>query len=104
MTENRVEAAGEWRRIQPTSGQLPPARSCAAHCIVGDDELFVFGGLDVDDSVHEDFWRYSIERDTWEEVQVLSDIKPGARSRTCFAVCPSSLTIYMFGGNGRRKL
>lgn len=78
-----------WHRIQATSGRVPPACSCSASCVV-EGELYVFGGLGLQ-AVWEAFWKYSFKRDSWEEVQVLSDVKPGARFRTCFAACQRAL-------------
>ena len=93
---------GRWRRILSTTmsrQQLPDlARSRAASCVV-EGELYVFGGGAVGGSVQQDFLKYSFKRGSWEEVQVLSDIKPRARSYCGgFAVCENNLTIYMFGG------
>lgn len=100
MAENTASTRGEdveeWQRI-PATGTVPPPRSGAASCIVG-DELYLFGGTG-DGGTLDDFWKHSFKDAAWEQVHAMSDVKPDKRSFAGICFCDKNLAIYMFGGN-----
>jgi N-acetylneuraminic acid mutarotase len=94
MAESMSDGTREWQLVK-TSGPVPPPRAGAASCVV-DGKLYVFGGYGEGDEHLDDFFVYSYEDSTWEEVEVLSHIKPVGRAESCFAV--HGTDIYLFGG------
>lgn len=46
----------------------------------------------------DDFYSFDFETRMWEEVQVLSDEKPGCRENNGVVISDSSDSIYLFGG------
>jgi hypothetical protein len=76
---------------------LPPARSGAASVVVK-GRLFIFGGYGGGTGRLDDFYSFNFESGAWEEVQVLSDEKPGRRENNGVVISDSSRSIYLFGG------
>ena len=93
-----------WQRVAVRSSAVPPPRSGAASVVVK-GRLYVFGGYGGGTGRLDDFWSFSFENGTWEEVQVLSEEKPGCRENNGVVISDSSRTIYLFGGyNGNSWL
>jgi len=85
-------------------GSIPPARSGAASVIVG-NKLYMFGGYGGETGGRlDDFYSYSFDTNTWEEVEVQSEDKPGCRENNGVVIGDSS-RVYLFGGyNGQAWL
>jgi Kelch motif len=92
-----------WSRVvTPSDAILPPPRSGAASVVVK-GKLYVFGGYGGGTGRLDDFWSYHFESGVWEEVQVLSQEKPGCRENNGVVISDSSRSIYLFGGyNGKQ--
>lgn len=91
-----------WSRVVSSQEAiLPPPRSGAASVVVK-GKLYVFGGYGGGTGRLDDFWSYSYDTGLWEEVQVLSQTKPGCRENNGVVISDSSRSIYLFGGyNGK---
>jgi len=86
-----------WQRVAVRSSAVPPPRSGAASVVVK-GRLYVFGGYGGGTGRLDDFWSFSFENGTWQEVEVLSEEKPGCRENNGVVISDSSRTIYLFGG------
>ena len=87
-----------WNRIvEPPPANLPPPRSGAASIVVK-GKLYVFGGYGGGTGRLDDFYSYDFETHEWQEVQVLSEYKPGCRENNGVVISDSSSEIYLFGG------
>lgn len=86
-----------WSRVPlaPTSC-VPPPRSGAASVIVK-NRLYMFGGYGGGTGRLDDFYSFNFETNEWQEVQVLSDEKPGCRENNGVVIGDSS-RVYLFGG------
>mmetsp|Transcript_33785 Transcript_33785/g.62533 ORF Transcript_33785/g.62533 Transcript_33785/m.62533 type:complete len:627 (-) Transcript_33785:73-1953(-) len=84
-----------WTRVNP-SGCLPPPRSGAASVVVK-GRLYMFGGYGGGTGRLDDFYSFSFDTCTWEEVKVLSSEKPGCRENNGVVIGDSS-RVYLFGG------
>uniref|UniRef100_A0A7S2XIU6 BTB domain-containing protein n=1 Tax=Attheya septentrionalis TaxID=420275 RepID=A0A7S2XIU6_9STRA len=93
----RDRQALSWSRVNlnPCSA-MPPQRSGAASVVVK-GKLFVFGGYGGGTGRLDDFWSYSFDTATWEEVEVLSTEKPGCRENNGVVIGDGS-RIFLFGG------
>mmetsp|Transcript_16875 Transcript_16875/g.20609 ORF Transcript_16875/g.20609 Transcript_16875/m.20609 type:complete len:648 (-) Transcript_16875:63-2006(-) len=78
------------------AGSIPPARSGAASVIL-QNKLFMFGGYGGGTGRLDDFHSFSFDTNTWEEVEVLSDEKPGCRENNGVVTSDNS-KVYLFGG------
>lgn len=86
-----------WSRVTPMSGSaLPPPRSGAASVVVK-GRLYMFGGYGGGTGRLDDFYSFSFDTCTWEEVEVLSSEKPGCRENNGVVIGDSS-RVYLFGG------
>jgi hypothetical protein len=85
-----------WSRILD-KGPVPPPRSGAASVVV-QGRLYLFGGYGGGTGRLDDFWAFTFETNTWEEVRVLSAEKPGCRENNGAVISGSSRSIYLFGG------
>lgn len=91
-----------WSRVK-TEAFTPPARSGAASVVV-QKKLYMFGGYGGGTGRLDDFYSFSFETNTWEEVEVLSEAKPGCRENNGVVIGDSS-RVYLFGGyNGNAWL
>jgi Kelch motif/Galactose oxidase, central domain len=87
-----------WTRIPvPNSVVVPPPRSGAASVVVK-GRLYIFGGYGGGTGRLDDFYSYHFESGTWEEVTVLSSVKPGCRENNGVVISDSHRKIYLFGG------
>ncbi|KAG7346391.1 galactose oxidase [Nitzschia inconspicua] len=84
---------------------VPPPRSGAASVVV-QDKLYVFGGYGGGTGRLDDFYAFDFRTCSWEEVQVLSEEKPGCRENNGVVVLSArDQSIILFGGyNGHRWL
>jgi leucine-zipper-like transcriptional regulator 1 len=57
----------------------------------------MFGGYGGGTGRLDDFYSYTFETGTWEEVQVLSPAKPGCRENNGVVISDASKSIYLFG-------
>jgi hypothetical protein len=57
----------------------------------------MFGGYGGGTGRLDDFYSYTFETGTWEEVQVLSPVKPGCRENNGVVISDASKSIYLFG-------
>lgn len=87
-----------WNRIEQ-SPNIPPPRSGAASIVVK-GKLYVFGGYGGGTGRLDDFYSYDLENNEWQEVQVLSEYRPGCRENNGVVISDSSSEIYLFGGYG----
>uniref|UniRef100_A0A7S1Z0K8 BTB domain-containing protein n=5 Tax=Ditylum brightwellii TaxID=49249 RepID=A0A7S1Z0K8_9STRA len=86
-----------WSRVTPVAGSaLPPPRSGAASVVVK-GRLYMFGGYGGGTGRLDDFYSFSFDTCTWEEVNVLSAEKPGCRENNGVVIGDSS-RVYLFGG------
>uniref|UniRef100_A0A6V2E5J1 Uncharacterized protein n=1 Tax=Ditylum brightwellii TaxID=49249 RepID=A0A6V2E5J1_9STRA len=86
-----------WSRVTPAAGSaLPPPRSGAASVVVK-GRLYMFGGYGGGTGRLDDFYSFSFDTCTWEEVNVLSAEKPGCRENNGVVIGDSS-RVYLFGG------
>ncbi|KAL7430500.1 hypothetical protein ACHAXM_002249 [Skeletonema potamos] len=93
-----------WSRmsLSPHSS-IPPPRSGAASVVV-QGRLYMFGGYGGGTGRLDDFYQFDFHTNTWSEVQVLSDIKPGCRENNGVVIGDAS-RVYLFGGyNGNSWL
>jgi leucine-zipper-like transcriptional regulator 1 len=84
---------------------VPPPRSGAASVVV-QDKLYVFGGYGGGTGRLDDFYAFDFLSSSWEQVQVLSEEKPGCRENNGVVVLSDrDQSIILFGGyNGNRWL
>lgn len=83
---------------------VPSPRSGAASVVV-DNKLYVFGGYGGGTGRLDDFYSFDFLTSTWEEVEVLGDVKPGCRENNGVVISDSSRSIILFGGyNGSNWL
>eukprot|EP00591_Stephanopyxis_turris_P014526 CAMPEP_0195540988 /NCGR_PEP_ID=MMETSP0794_2-20130614/50854_1 /TAXON_ID=515487 /ORGANISM="Stephanopyxis turris, Strain CCMP 815" /LENGTH=593 /DNA_ID=CAMNT_0040675071 /DNA_START=14 /DNA_END=1792 /DNA_ORIENTATION=+ len=93
----RNRQALTWSRVVPAAGsKLPPPRSGAASVVVK-GRLYMFGGYGGGTGRLDDFYSFSFDTCTWEEVRVLSSAKPGCRENNGVVIGDSS-RVYLFGG------
>lgn len=86
-----------WSRVNSIGGsKVPPPRSGAASVVVK-GRLYMFGGYGGGTGRLDDFYSFSFDTCTWEEVQVLSKEKPGCRENNGVVIGDSS-RVYLFGG------
>ena len=87
-----------WSRITPssTSGVFPHPRSGAASAIVR-SKLYLFGGYGGGTGRLDDFHSFDFDTNTWQEVKVLSKIRPGKRENNG-VVIGGGTRLYLFGG------
>eukprot|EP00984_Skeletonema_dohrnii_P011099 scaffold4403_cov164-Skeletonema_dohrnii-CCMP3373.AAC.5 len=93
-----------WSRmaLSPHSS-IPPPRSGAASVVVK-GRLYMFGGYGGGTGRLDDFYQFSFDSNTWSEVEVLSDVKPGCRENNGVVIGDAS-RVYLFGGyNGNSWL
>ena len=93
-----------WSRVNlPPNTPLPPPRSGAASVIVK-SRLYMFGGYGGGTGRLDDFYSFNFATASWEEVEVLSDDRPGCRENNGVVIGDSS-RVYLFGGyNGNSWL
>jgi hypothetical protein len=93
-----------WSRVAlPPNTPLPPPRSGAASVVVK-GRLYMFGGYGGGTGRLDDFYSFSFDSNSWEEVEVLSEEKPGCRENNGVVIGDSS-RVYLFGGyNGNSWL
>mmetsp|Transcript_4774 Transcript_4774/g.10128 ORF Transcript_4774/g.10128 Transcript_4774/m.10128 type:complete len:613 (+) Transcript_4774:1-1839(+) len=93
-----------WSRVTtPPGSALPPPRSGAASVVVK-GRLYMFGGYGGGTGRLDDFYSFSFDTNSWEEVKVLSEEKPGCRENNGVVIGDSS-RVYLFGGyNGNSWL
>eukprot|EP00547_Thalassionema_nitzschioides_P000425 CAMPEP_0194203698 /NCGR_PEP_ID=MMETSP0156-20130528/3401_1 /TAXON_ID=33649 /ORGANISM="Thalassionema nitzschioides, Strain L26-B" /LENGTH=561 /DNA_ID=CAMNT_0038929497 /DNA_START=35 /DNA_END=1717 /DNA_ORIENTATION=+ len=86
-----------WSRVTLSlTSCLPPPRSGAASVVVR-GKLFMFGGYGGGTGRLDDFYSFSFDSRTWEEVKVLSNERPGCRENNGVVIGDSS-RVYLFGG------
>mmetsp|Transcript_19665 Transcript_19665/g.25484 ORF Transcript_19665/g.25484 Transcript_19665/m.25484 type:complete len:699 (-) Transcript_19665:135-2231(-) len=87
-----------WSRIAPSSisGIVPHPRSGAASVIVR-NKLYVMGGYGGGTGRLDDFHSFDFDTNTWEEVEVLSDERPGRRENNG-VVIGGGTRLFLFGG------
>jgi len=85
-----------WSRIVVSSDSVPPPRSGAASVVVK-GVLYMFGGYGGGTGRLDDFYSFSFIDNKWEEVKVLSSVKPGCRENNGVVIGDSS-RVYLFGG------
>ena len=86
-----------WSRVPIRGGIVPPRRSGAASVVV-QGKLYVYGGYGGGTGRLDDFYAYSFDQGTWEEVKVQGTAKPGRRENNGVVISDSSKSIYLFGG------
>ncbi|KAL7477390.1 hypothetical protein ACHAW6_003198 [Cyclotella cf. meneghiniana] len=93
-----------WSRVTlPPNTPLPPPRSGAASVIVK-SRLYMFGGYGGGTGRLDDFYSFNFATSSWEEVEVLSESRPGCRENNGVVIGDSS-RVYLFGGyNGNSWL
>lgn len=70
-----------------------------------DNKLYVFGGYGGGTGRLDDFYSFDFNTSSWEEVEVLGDVKPGCRENNGVVISDSSRSIILFGGyNGSNWL
>mmetsp|Transcript_25862 Transcript_25862/g.37863 ORF Transcript_25862/g.37863 Transcript_25862/m.37863 type:complete len:612 (-) Transcript_25862:104-1939(-) len=86
-----------WSRVplSPTT-VTPPPRSGAASVVVK-GRLYMFGGYGGGTGRLDDFYQYTFDTGTWEEVDVLGTERPGCRENNGVVVGDCS-RVYLFGG------
>jgi len=95
ITSNRQSLT--WSRVTLAfTSCLPPPRSGAASVVVR-GKLFMFGGYGGGTGRLDDFYSFSFDSGTWEEVEVLSNERPGCRENNGVVIGDSS-RVYLFGG------
>ncbi|KAE8586516.1 hypothetical protein XENTR_v10021688 [Xenopus tropicalis] len=78
------------------NGKIPSGRSWHTLTPVGDDQLFLFGGLSEESEPLSDGWIYSIKTNEWEQLQHL----PKNRPRLWHTACPGKENeVMVFGGS-----
>jgi len=94
---DRDKQSMTWSRVSlsPMSS-VPPPRSGAASVVVK-GRLYMFGGYGGGTGRLDDFYSFSFDTGTWEEVKVLSNEKPGCRENNGVVIGDSS-RVYLFGG------
>jgi len=86
-----------WSRVVLSSdSSIPPPRSGAASVVVK-GRLYMFGGYGGGTGRLDDFYSFNFATNTWEEVKVLSIVKPGCRENNGVVIGDSS-RVYLFGG------
>jgi len=94
-----------WSRVIPTPhSKLPPPRSGAASVVVG-HKLYMFGGYGGGTGRLDDFYSFDFSdgdgsgttHGTWQEVEVLSEERPGCRENNGVVIGEGS-KMYLFGG------
>jgi len=87
-----------WSRVHLSHDSIiPPPRSGAASVVV-QGKLYVFGGYGGGTGRLNDFYAYDFRKNSWEEVKVVGDTKPGCRENNGVVISDSSKSIYLFGG------
>lgn len=84
------------RMIVSSDSAIPPPRSGAASVVVK-SILYMFGGYGGGTGRLDDFYSFSFTNNKWEEVKVLSSVKPGCRENNGVVIGDSS-RVYLFGG------
>lgn len=99
-----------WQRVIPAGSDAttaaaaaPPPRSGAASVVLK-SKLYVYGGYGGGTGRLDDFWSFDFEKGIWEEVQVLSEQKPGCRENNGVVLSDNNRSIYIFGGYNGKKL
>lgn len=91
------------RMVLSPDSSIPPPRSGAASVVVA-QRLYMFGGYGGGTGRLDDFYQFSFDSNTWEEVEVLSDVKPGCRENNGVVIGDAN-RVYLFGGyNGQSWL
>eukprot|EP00986_Skeletonema_menzelii_P000229 scaffold67_cov155-Skeletonema_menzelii.AAC.3 len=84
------------RMVLSPHSSIPPPRSGAASVVVA-QRLYMFGGYGGGTGRLDDFYQFSFDSNTWEEVEVLSDVKPGCRENNGVVIGDAN-RVYLFGG------
>eukprot|EP00050_Salpingoeca_kvevrii_P011300 m.14344 g.14344 ORF g.14344 m.14344 type:complete len:481 (-) comp3362_c0_seq1:39-1481(-) len=90
-----------WVSLTPATGaQQPPSRELHAAVVVGDNSMFVHGGVD-----RADLWVFHLERQVWSELVLSGSARGAAESpgqRFGHAVCArDERGFYLHGGHSR---
>ncbi len=108
-TVRRDQQSFLWSRVHvnPSHSEtsvVPSPRSGAASVVV-DNKLYVFGGYGGGTGRLDDFYSFDFLTSTWEQVEVLGNVKPGCRENNGVVISDSSRSIILFGGyNGSNWL
>lgn len=93
---NPQPAVTLWEKLHP-SGDIPQARSGAASA-TANGKLYVFGGYGGSNVRLDDFYSYDFKSNTWNQVEVRSQIKPGCRENNGIVSTDSGQKLILFGG------
>eukprot|EP00392_Amoebophrya_sp_AT5.2_P010688 g10753.t1 len=89
-----------WRKITPTSGHVPPARTDHSCCNYGPN-IYVFGGFD-GKSRFDDLQKFSVAENKWEKIRQGDNTPMG---RFGHSACMYGPSMFVFGGwNGHDTL
>ncbi|KAG8449174.1 hypothetical protein GDO86_016012, partial [Hymenochirus boettgeri] len=85
-----------WSGEIHVNGEKPRCRSWHSLTPVGDEQLFLFGGLSEESEPLSDGWSYSVAHNTWKQIRHLPKDKP----RLWHTACPGKeYEILVFGGS-----
>lgn len=84
-------------KLVPETGNPPIARELPgiAHDPI-DNKLYIYGGLS--DSKLSDMWEFNLETNTWTELHVVSELRPGPRSESFLLRLKDKRKLLLFGG------
>mmetsp|Transcript_17340 Transcript_17340/g.42132 ORF Transcript_17340/g.42132 Transcript_17340/m.42132 type:complete len:702 (-) Transcript_17340:1825-3930(-) len=77
--------------------RVPPPRSGAASVVLN-SKLYLYGGYGGGTGRLDDFWMFDLKEKRWNEVDVVSDEKPGCRENNGVVISDSNRSFIMFGG------
>ena len=86
----------QWEQ-KPTHGTPPPGLSNTAYAVVGSC-LFVFGGLDGDESRHNSLFKLDLHTYQWEQVRVSNPSSGPQRKNGCGMVSYGDNQLVVFAG------
>jgi N-acetylneuraminic acid mutarotase len=82
----------EWKKITPSNGVSPSARSHAnSFCL--DGRIYIFQGWDSDNVVLNDLWMFNISTETWKIIETFGQI-PRERFQCSTSLDDKDLWIY----------
>mmetsp|Transcript_67271 Transcript_67271/g.194549 ORF Transcript_67271/g.194549 Transcript_67271/m.194549 type:complete len:622 (-) Transcript_67271:341-2206(-) len=88
----------KWSRVLLSPDSIvPPPRSGAASVVVA-GKLYMFGGYGGGTGRLDDFYSFDFRTQSWEEVKVIGNERPGCRENNGVVISDDSSNIFLFGG------
>mmetsp|Transcript_46008 Transcript_46008/g.72008 ORF Transcript_46008/g.72008 Transcript_46008/m.72008 type:complete len:454 (+) Transcript_46008:260-1621(+) len=96
-----------WTALEPDGASIPRAR-VDHEAAIYDDSLYVYGGIDIDQSeLLGDLWRYDLDQGAWELLYepypMVNNVGPGPSARAGMAACLLDAQLVMYGGQDQRQ-